>query len=432
MTSHAEDVIFANLSDPRALDAMIKEGLDISTMPTEAARPVVEWVLEEYYRTGRLTAPSAATIREMWRDVLDDNEISLGDGTETEPVETAISSLKSQHALFRVQSFQKTLARAMSEADPVDYTRIVDQHAAEFVDLSLLLARKAGITNGATAIDDALRRYAERARDGHQTIGMTFGIPEIDTHTFGVHPGELAVLAAGPKVGKSWFCALTALHEANMRRCTVLYTLENTTEMTWDRLICMAAKVNYRDFQRGTLPEGEMEKVTNFFEFFADAKNYLHIINPEMGKRTVQHMVREAQVREVQSLIVDQLTFIDTVKASSRWEAMREITHELKALISTGRERIPCLLAHQINREGVKQAEKAKTLEMHHLAEGSEVERTADWVFGLYQTAVMREAQEVRFQILAARREDTKDWLMTWRPMVGLVKVQTEYVKDDA
>jgi replicative DNA helicase len=431
MTSHAEDVIFANLSDGRALEAMIREGLDISTMPTEAARPIVEWVMEEYYRTGRISAPSTATIREMWRDVLDDNEISLGDGTETEPVETAISTLKSQHALFRVQAFQKTLARAMSDADPVDYTAIVDRHAAEFVDLSLLLARKAGITNGSTAVDDALRRYADREREGHQTIGMTFGIPEIDAHTFGIHPGELAVLAAGPKVGKSWFCAMVALHEAYMRRTTVLYTLENTTEMTWDRLICMAAKVPYRDFQRGTLSEADMEKIVNFFEFFSEAKSYLHIINPEMGKRTVQHMVREAQVREVQSLIIDQLTFIDTVKASSRWEAMREITHELKALISTGRERIPCLLAHQINREGVKQAEKAKTLEMHHLAEGSEVERTADWVFGLYQTAVMREAQEVRFQILAARREDTKDWLMTWRPMVGLVQVQTEYVKDD-
>lgn len=431
MTSHSEDVIFANLSDAKALEAMIREGLELNTLPTEASRQIVAWVLDEFYRTGRISAPSNETIREMWRDVLDDNEISLGDGTETEPVETAISTLKEQYAHYRTQSLLKDAGRRMAEAAPIDRTNVLSQIAVEFVDLSLALSRKAGITHGSTAIEDALRRYAERERLGHQTIGMTFGIEEIDAHTFGIHPGELAVLAAGPKVGKSWFCAMVALHEAYMRRNTVLYTLENSTEMTWDRLICMAAKVPYRDFQRGTLESSKLEIINNFFEAFGDAKEHLHIINPEIGKRTVQHMVREAQVREVESLIIDQLTFIDTSTKLSRWETMREITHELKALISTGRERIPCLLAHQINREGVKQAEKAKTLEMHHLAEGSEVERTADWVFGLYQTAVMREAQEARFQILAARREDTKDWLMTWRPMDGLVTVQTEYTKDD-
>ena len=70
-------------------------------------------------------------------------------------------------------------------------------------------------------------------------------------------------------------------------------------------------------------------------------------------------------------LIIDQLTFIEPPdERAAPHIQIRDITHDLKTLISTGRDKMPCLLAHQINREGVKAADKVGYLEMYHLAEG--------------------------------------------------------------
>jgi hypothetical protein len=88
---------------------------------------------------------------------------------------------------------------------------------------------------------------------------------------------------------------------------------------------------------------------------------------------------------------------------------------------------LACLLAHQINREGVKKAEQNDSLEMWMMAESSEVERTADWVFGLYASKMEMIGGMAKLQILAARRETLKSWRITWRPGVRESVVRQEY-----
>ena len=84
------------------------------------------------------------------------------------------------------------------------------------------------------------------------------------------------------------------------------------------------------------------------------------------------------------------------------------------------------ILAHQVNREGVKAAKKLGHLEMEHLAESSGIERAADWVLGLYQSQMDREARMTLLQILAARREDNEAWSLYWDlPESGASKVRS-------
>lgn len=89
---------------------------------------------------------------------------------------------------------------------------------------------------------------------------------------------------------------------------------------------------------------------------------------------------------------------------------------------------MPCILAHQINREGVKAAEKTGKFEMYMLAEGAEVERASDWVFSLYQSNMQREVFQATFQILASRREDVKAWEMDWRTPQGIINAMREAI----
>jgi hypothetical protein len=76
---------------------------------------------------------------------------------------------------------------------------------------------------------------------------------------------------------------------------------------------------------------------------------------------------------------------------------------------------------------GVKKAEASDFLEMWMMAESSEVERTADWVFGLYASRMEQIGGMAKMQILAARREVLKNWRITWRPGVRLSQVRGEF-----
>jgi replicative DNA helicase len=211
----------------------------------------------------------------------------------------------------------------------------------------------------------------------------------------------------------------------------VLYTLENSVEMTLDRIACLATGTNSRDWQRGAVNPDQVEAIKKVIEEMSESDHPLYVIQPPVNKRMVEHFVREAQLLGADSLLIDQLTFITPPDSSiPRTLQIRDITHELKTMISTGRDRMPCLMAHQINREGVKAAAKTGYLEMHHLAESSEVERTADWVFSLYRSKDEVATNMAKFQTLAARREDPRHFQMNWNVGVGLIGVRNQIELD--
>jgi len=99
-------------------------------------------------------------------------------------------------------------------------------------------------------------------------------------------------------------------------------------------------------------------------------------------------------------------------------EIIRDVLRTFRVMISSGHtsQRLPLLLAHQINREGMKSVDTDGRLKMWHLAESSEVERVVDFAFGLYQGEAYREVNQTTLQMLAARRVDLKHWILRWNP----------------
>jgi hypothetical protein len=216
-----------------------------------------------------------------------------------------------------------------------------------------------------------------------------------------------------------------ALREWIRGRRATLFTLENSVEMTVDRIVCLHAAVSYRRWQRAECTEGELIRV-EASRVFLDGLDQgdMNIIMPPKGQRTIEAMLREAQMRGSESVLIDQLTFVEAVQTKNkpRHEIVRDIMHDLKTGISAGSHKFSGLLAHQINREGMKAADKQGHLDLTMMAESSEVERTADWVFGLYRSNEDRLAQIAKFQTLASRREDLADWLLAYDPGEGLIQ----------
>ena len=428
MSNTAEDVLFASLTDIDALEVLAKEGLDLEVIPTEEMRPVVEWAIEWYFRNDRKTAPSRAALLNDWGQVIEDAEIELlPENEEHDSIEWAIGALKAQSVHYQFQTFLKESSTAMSKAPPTQRIATLAVQASNLYSLSLKMQSQKRTSTLSTGMPDRLHAYEQRAAEQHSYKGMTFGLPMVDEHTYGIHAGEVAIVAAGPKTGKSFFMADTGYHEAAVNgRTTVLFTLENSVEMTMDRIACRALHIDAHLWQRGQCTEAEVEQVRSWInDVLPFLKAELHIVMPEPGHRTMAAMYRTAVLLGAQSMIIDQLTFVDhpEPRQKNRQEIIRDMMHDIKERASSSDDEISVLIAHQINREGMKAAEKSGHLEMYHLAEASEIERTADWVFGLYRSQAQRLATQAQLQVMAARREDLQTWDLHWDTALGDVGV---------
>lgn len=437
ITTHAEDVLYASLTDTDALEALVKIGLDLEAIPTKDLRPMVSWAIDRFFESGRSKAPSREALLAEWAEVLEEEEVELLDEDyEIDNIEWAIDNLTDNAAHHRWQTFLKESATEMAEAPPTKRKETLAKVTNDLFEINNRLQDRSNTARATEGYSERLSAYEKRAAEEKVAMGMMFGLDAIDQWIYGIHPGELGVLAAPPKAGKSYFLLRTALHEWAVRgRDVVLYTLENSVDMTLDRLVCTHLGISPRAWMRGEVTPEKVQWVRDYIsDTMPTMPGQLHILMPPPGRRTVQMMVREAQMLGAQSLLIDQLTFVEhpDPRQRPRHEIVMEIMRDLKNTLTTGKEKMACLVAHQINRAGVAAAAKQGYLEMQHLAESSEVERAVDWAFGLYQSREERKAQMAKFQILAARREDLCNWQIAWRIDAGQASVISKIDLEDA
>ena len=428
--NRAEESVLVALTDTEGIETLVTEGLLLEHVPTEELRPLVDWAMKWYFVSGRVQAPSREAMLEEWGKYIADNGIELPEeDVEIDTPLWAVEMLKANYVQTVASKFQFDMAREMMSADPQDRVRIFAEFADQIGGLSLSLVPKRISVEVREGLAESLSRYEERATNPGLR-GMLLGLPPIDEHLSGIRPGELAVVAAGAKTGKSIACMYVAKKEMERGRCTSLFTLEMSVDETYDRMACFSLGLDHTKYLRGELTPEEVSRVRDYVEETLKSSTHgtLHVIKPEPGQRTPEAMLRMARMRETESLIIDQLTFMEhpSEGKKKRDEVIRDKMHDLKNGLTTGRNEMSCLLAHQINREGVKLASKTGFLSMEYMADGSEVERTVDLAFGLYQSTTERTAQMMKFQMLAARRLAPKNWYLGWRIGKGSIKVLRE------
>lgn len=430
-TSRSEDTLYSSLTDVAALEQIFQIGLNLKAVPTPPMRDVVQWALDYFDRSGQRNAPSREALTETWKDVIEDAEVTIAEvDIQQDEVTWAIDALHAHYALYEFQVWQKEAASALHESSTTERLNVLELEVHKLNELVLSLRDKTQEVEGTDGFHRSFAEYQQRAESSQTHRGMAFGIEEIDEYTYGIHEGELGVLAAGPKTGKSVTMGFVLLQEWLKRRRSTYYTLENSVRMTYDRLVCIHLGVDHDRYRQGECTEDEVSRVRTFLgneDLMKDLKDFIRVVQPQRGNRTVQWITRHARSVGTETLLVDQLTFMEASHRSLRGpDKITDIMHDLKDSIG-GRSPMSCLLAHQINREGMKEAKKNGLLEMWMLAEGSEVERTADWVFSLYASEDERRAQMIKWQTLATRRGSRNaSWRVAWRPWINQVAVLDE------
>jgi hypothetical protein len=438
MTNVAEDAFYAHLTNTESLDYIVKEGFTLElvrdVIPSEVGRRLTDWAIEYYFESGRTVAPSKDAIMQAWGDQLTPLEIEINEN-ETDSIQWAVSQLRNDFADYQSGVFATEFVKAVRQADGPDRAGTVLEFSQLLHMLSQSLISRKNEMEGAEGLADALKRYEERSLAGHQFEGVLFGLDEIDSHTMGIHDGELCVFAATSGGGKSWFSIIVMLAEFKRGRKCILFTLENDVEMTFDRIACVECKVDYERWQRGECDEGDILRVKEFLKVMEESSYQPIIVQPDTTEATGAAMVRRAIIEECDSIIIDQLSHIEPVagsKARQRNEIVAEIVKDLYKLINQSGTKIPLILLHQINRTGREAARKTGRFLMEHLGEATQVENTADFVYAGYQSPDHEIAERIEIQQLKGRRvKKIRGWEATWRPAVGDIRIIKEATDDD-
>lgn len=426
MSRLAEVSLVQHLTTEPGMAYLVKEGIEGHLISDESLREITGWAIGYYAQNGYRTAPSVAVMREVWGDLLDRKEVDLDDEPEGS-IEWAIGSLKDSYVYSQSSEWAKQFVMEVANAGPGERPDKLAQHTQKLLLISTALDSRIYRQGMAEGMDAVLRNFEDR-QGAAEIRGMRMGFDPIDAYTMGIHDGELAILAAGPKTGKSFYLAYAALKEWESGRNVMLFSLENSIEMTWERIGCMANGVSYSQWQSGQSSPEDVVRVREWRARADDSGTFI-VAKPPPGRRGFESMIGEARVHEIDSVFIDQLTFVEMPGGDrkAKTEKIGDALHNLKNQLTMGHKPIPCLLAHQINREGVKQADKVGYLEMYHLADSAEVERTADWVFGLYASRDQKLSFVANFQVLAARRAELKNWLMTWNVDAGTYRARHEF-----
>lgn len=324
-----------------------------------------------------------------------------------------IERLRNRYAVNRLQEVVRGTLTPASQEDPVGALATLWQSAYESAQTVAPRYTRSDVTDNVDARRD---RYFRNANE-RATSGVPIGLTDLDEHTRGILPGELAAVAAYTKTGKSWLLAQAFVHALRSGLKPIFFSLEMGIPEIEDRIDAIYSGVSYQRFSQHTLTPQEIVTLQRAQDEMREMDNQGFIERPQRGERTVKHMVSRARQAGADVLLIDQLSFIDAERHYTGDSALRmkhgDLVFELKDEIareSVGK--IPCLMAVQLNRQAASGA--GGRGELYHFANSSMVEQTVDLALGLWRTQEMRANNAMGIDIIGSRRCDTRSWTLAW------------------
>lgn len=234
----------------------------------------------------------------------------------------------------------------------------------------------------------AIKQIQERENLGEEVAGKSYGFPELDAVTTGMHGSELIVIAARPSMGKTAFAlaigkANAAHSDLNRRVGVLFFTLEMSPEQMGLRWLSAVYDVTQQNMRSGRVSSEEWEKLNLAM---SESKDYPFYVdkNSSVTADQISAIARkEHRERGLGLVIVDYLQLVSDSgqKNSNRAETVSDISRSLKNL---SRELgIPVIALSQLNRSVEQRPDKRPM--MSDLRESGSIEQDADVIMFIYR-----------------------------------------------
>ncbi len=225
----------------------------------------------------------------------------------------------------------------------------------------------------------------DELQDSAQEVsGLATGFRDLDLMTTGLQPGDLAIVAGRPAMGKtSWVLNVAQKVALESGVPVGIFSLEMSKEQLVQRLLCAEGRVNAQRLRRGKLDAEEFKRLAraasylNASPIWIDDSATGNVLEMKAKARRLK-----AETRDLGLVIVDYMQLMSGgARKENRVQEVSEISRGLKAL---ARElELPVIALSQLSRAPEQRTDRRPQLS--DLRESGSIEQDADLVMFLYR-----------------------------------------------
>lgn len=267
-------------------------------------------------------------------------------------------------------------------------------------------------------------KYLEKFRRGvKHKIGPLTGFNYLDNILPGLGAGQLIVLAARPRTGKSAMMMQVAEHIALMQKLPVgVISLEMSSDSLGAREIFQRAGADMTKFLNGFMSEADVQKLANT-SLELSKMNLVIDESPRMSIEDLEIRARRlVQRHKLGVLFIDYFQLLFVRQRHKQWSKADELAECSMRIKAMAKElKIPIVLLAQMNREIEKETHRRPRLS--DLRDTGQLEQDADVIMFLWKPPVKTPAWEKRIADILPRVPVQEDWRLekTWKKNLAIV-----------
>lgn len=299
-------------------------------------------------------------------------------------------------------------------------------------------------TNSPSAIDEVLKRYLEaKARDGG-LLGFSSPWPSRDKASLGLQPGEVTVLLAKRKSGKTWLLLKWVEHiwtavdkagkpELGPGDSILIVSMEMPVWQVLRRLFAIRQKLDYEKFRAGHLDPAEETRFMNWCEEMKkpDPTRPEIIVVASDRVRTVDDIVGMVAQYRPKAVFIDSFYILDVKNSRMQmWERMIHVIKSIKLDIAA-KFGVPVLTTTQLSGQ-VKRGDL--NAEADAVAYAKAIGDYADAIDGIFGNDKFRESKRRILRGMEAREYQTIDLEIEFDPgahLYGEIRVLDKVEEGD-
>lgn len=212
---------------------------------------------------------------------------------------------------------------------------------------------------------------------------ISTGFNSLDDAFYGLGAGHVIIIAGRPSMGKTAMMLNMALPLAKETRPVAFFSLEMTKKDLADRIVSSESKIDLACIMRGWLTDEQKERIQQVKSDLAAIPLIIDTTKPLTPERLRSRIFYLKQTKGIEAVFVDylQLMHADVKKGQSRYEAITDISTQLKSIALS--MEIPIVVGCQLNR--LVEGRDDKRPRLSDLRDSGSIEQDADVVCLLHR-----------------------------------------------
>ena len=253
----------------------------------------------------------------------------------------------------------------------------------------------------------AIEAYEHR-KNNPGLLGIPTGFPTMDEATSGLQPGQLVVIIAPPKTGKSTLALQIAINAHLEGKVPMFYSFEMNNSEQESRYYAMRARISHKRLMTGSLSPEEEARYYAKIKSIQDMRDKFWFVDSASGQ-TVSGIASKVQSRNPDIVFIDgtYLMIDEQTGESNTPQALTNITRSLKRLAQKINK--PIVVSTQVLSWKMKKGQ----VTADSIGYSSSFHQDADVIFGLQRQE--DENDDLRtLKIVASRNSGLAEVPLCW------------------